>query len=71
MSARRTIRHSVGHKLTLLMSIIGTLRSNDEDGDENVIKTTGFTTKTTTLHVHHAGLYISLPIFARLRSENT
>ena len=38
---------------------VGTVRSND--GDENVKKTIGFITKTTTLHVHHAFLYISLP----------
>ena len=49
---------------------IGTLRSNDEDGDENVTKTIGFMTKTITLYVYHAGLYISLPVFARLRREN-
>ena len=30
----------------------------------------GFTSKTTTVHVHHAFLYISLPVFARLRREN-
>ena len=47
------------------------LRSNDADGDENVKKKTiGFITKTTTLHVHHARLCISLPVFARLRREN-
>ena len=50
---------------------IGTLRSNDADGDENVTKTIGFITKTTTLHLYHARLYISLPVFARLRRENT
>ena len=33
-------------------------------------KTIGFISKTTTLHVHHALLYISLPVFARLRREN-
>ena len=50
---------------------IGTLRSNDADGNENVKKKTmGFISKTTTLHVHHAFLYISLPVFARLRREN-
>ena len=36
-------------KLTL-----GTLRSNDADGNENVKKTIGLISKTTTLHVHHA-----------------
>ena len=30
------------------------LRSNDADGIENVKKTIGLTSKTTTLHVHHA-----------------
>ena len=41
--------------------ISGTLRSNDADGNENVKKTKGLISKTTTLHVHHAFLYISLP----------
>ena len=41
--------------------LIGTLRSNDADGDENVKKTIGFISKTTALHVHHTFLYISLP----------
>ena len=42
---------------------LGTLRSNDADGDENVKKKTiGFIIKTTALHVHHIFfLYISLP----------
>ena len=40
---------------------LGTLRSNDADGKENVKKTKGLISKTTTLHVHHAFLYISLP----------
>ena len=33
---------------------MGTLRSNDADGNENVKKTIGLISKTTTLHVHHA-----------------
>ena len=41
---------------------LGNLRSNDGDGNENVNVTTGFISKTTTLHVHHACLYISLPV---------
>ena len=32
-------------------------------------KKSGFISKTTTLHVHHAFLYIPLPGFARLRRE--
>ena len=48
----------------------GTLRSNDADGNENVKKTIALISKTTTLHVHHAFLYISLAVFARLRREH-
>ena len=45
------------------MLIIGTLRSDDGDGNENVVKAIGLPviSKTTTLHVHHTFLYISLP----------
>ena len=56
-----------------LSSLIGTLRSNDADGNENVKKnqkTIGFISKTTTLHVHPGFLYISLPVFVRLRREH-
>ena len=38
-----------------------TLRSDDGDRNENVTKAIGLIAKTTTLHVHHAFLYISLP----------
>ena len=44
-------------------------KSIDADGNENVKKTVSFISKATTLHVHHAFLYISLPVFARLRRE--
>ena len=37
------------------------LRNYDGDGKENVKKAIGLMSKTTTLHVHHAFLYISLP----------
>ena len=41
---------------------MGTLRSNDADGKENVKrKTIGLTSKTTSSHVHHTFLYISFP----------
>ena len=45
------------------MLIIGTLRSDDGDGNENFVKAIGLPviSKTTTLHVHHTFLYISLP----------
>ena len=39
---------------------IGTLRSDDGDGNENVIKAIGLIRKTTTLNVHHTFLYMSL-----------
>ena len=38
---------------------IGTLRSNDADGNGNVKKPKGLINKTTNLHVHHAFIYIS------------
>ena len=41
------------------LPLIGTLRSNDADGNENVKKTIGLISKTATLHVHHAFWYIS------------
>ena len=40
---------------------IGTLRSNDADDNENVKKTIGLISKTTTSQVYHAFLYISFP----------
>ena len=44
--------------------------NRDADDNKNVKKTIGFISKTTTLYVHHAFLYISLPVFARLRREH-
>ena len=38
--------------------MVGTLRSNDADGNENVKETIGLISKTTS-HGHHAFLYIS------------
>ena len=49
---------------------IGTLRSNDADGNANVIKTIGLISKTTTLHVHHTFFVHFFHVFARLRREN-
>ena len=40
---------------------LGTFRSNDADDNENVKKTIGLISKTTTSHVHHTFLYISFP----------
>ena len=41
--------------------IIGSLSNDDADGNENGKKAIGLISKTTTLHVHHAFLYIPLP----------
>ena len=67
---RQTKERQKRRGLTESKPLLGTLRSNDADGNENVKKTIGFISKTTTLHVHHAFLYISLPVFARLRREH-
>ena len=40
---------------------VGTLRNYDGDGNGNVKKAVGLMSKTTTLHVRHAVLYICLP----------
>ena len=40
---------------------IGSFSNDDGDGNENGKKTIGSISKTTTLHVHHTFLYISLP----------
>ena len=47
--------------LALCARSLGTLRSDDGDGNGNAAKTIGLISKTTILHVHHAFLYISLP----------
>ena len=41
---------------------IGIFSNDDGDGNENVKKAIGLLSKTTSLHVHHAFLYISLPL---------
>ena len=43
------------------MQLLGTLRSDEGDDNEDVKKALGLIIKTTTLHVYHAFLYISLP----------
>ena len=47
--------------LPYIWLVIGTLRSDDGDGNGNATKAIGLISKTTILHVHHAFLYISLP----------
>ena len=41
--------------------LLGSLSNDDGDGNENSKKAIGLISKTTTLHVHHAFMYISLP----------
>ena len=55
----------IGSVIILLQ--LGTLRSNDANGNDNVQKTIGFISKTTTSHVHHTFLYIS---FSSLHDYN-
>ena len=45
---------------TVTSWLLGTLRSDDGNGDGNATKAIGLISKTTILHVHHAFLYISL-----------
>ena len=49
---------------------VGSFSNDDGNGNENVKKAIGLSSKTTSLHVHHAFLYISLAVTARLRREN-
>ena len=46
---------------SVLTSPLGSFSNDDGDGNESVKKAIGLLSKTTTLHVHHAFLYISLP----------
>jgi len=41
--------------------VIGSSSNGNGEGNENSKKEIGFFGKTTTLHVHHALLYLSLP----------
>ena len=43
------------------MVSIGNFTNDDGDGNEDVKKAIGLLRETTTLHEHHAFLYISLP----------
>ena len=46
----------------LFIKLIGSFSNDDGDGNENVKTAIGFLGKTTTLHAHHAFLYISLSL---------
>ena len=41
--------------------LLGSFSNDDADGNQDVKKAIGLISKQTTLHVHHAFLYISLP----------
>ena len=45
----------------LLVALLRCFNNDDGDGNQDVKKATGLSRKTTTLHVHHAFLYIYLP----------
>ena len=47
--------------LSLDLVLLGSFSNDDGDGSEDVKKAIGLLRKTTSLHVHHAFLYISLP----------
>ena len=47
--------------ICMIKNIFSLLGSFSNDGSENVKKVIRLLSKTTTLHVHHAFLYISLP----------
>ena len=49
-------------KLSVRKMSVGSFSNDEGDGNENVKKATGLSSKTTSLHVHHAFLYISLPL---------
>ena len=51
------------------MNIIGSLSNDDGNGNENGKKAIGLISKTTTLLVQHAFLYISLPFLHDSRRE--
>ena len=58
-----TISHVTYESLgPLFIKLIGSFSNDDGDGNENVKTAIGFLGKTTSLHVHHAFLYISLPL---------
>ena len=56
-----TLQFFLGEGASVHWLSLGTLRCHDGDDNENVKKAIGWRGKTTTLYVHHAFLYISLP----------
>ena len=56
-----TGQQAINAYLYLLCALIGSFSNDDGNGNENAKKAVVLSSKTTTLHVHHAILYISLP----------
>ena len=52
---------AVAVAVAVVRSLLGSFSNDDGDGNQDVKKAIGLLRKTTTLHVHHAFLYISLP----------
>ena len=48
-------------RITAAPKLLGSFSNNDGDGNQDVKKVIGLLHKTTTSHVHHTFLYISLP----------
>ena len=51
----------IGHFNDDVTFLLGSFSNDDGDGNQDVKKAVGLLRKTTTLHVHHAFLYISSP----------
>ena len=51
----------IGHFNDDVTFLLGSFSNDDGDGNQNVKKAIGLLSKTTTLHVHHAFWFISLP----------
>ena len=49
-------------KLSVREMSVGSFSNDDGDGNKNVKKAISLLSKTTSLHVHYAFLYISLPV---------
>ena len=49
-------------KLSIREMSVGSFSNDDGDGNENVKEAVGLLSKTTSLHVHHAFLCITLPL---------
>ena len=60
-AVRKKTEHGELIPSTTVALFLGSFSNDNDDGKVNGKKVIGFISKTTTLHVHHAILYISLP----------